>query len=174
MGVWFSAWVICLCTTCLGWEARVKRAGGGGHQWRQLNTSEALIQNFPLSPALLYPSSTSPLPSSSLCLWRMIIHWMRGVTAWQGRASSAVITIAGHRQSTASWQLKTTTDVKGTFQRHTQRCCPLGFNRNLTQTHTQTRRLSLKVRARALTPNQQFQWRMGTPCSGGKHTAYSS
>lgn len=115
-----------------------------------------------------------PLPSSSLCLWRMIIHWMRGVTAWQGRASSAVITIAGHRQSTASWQLKTTTDVKGTFQRHTQRCCPPGFNRNLTQTHTQTRRLSLKVRAWALTPNQQFQWRMGTPCSGGKHTAYSS
>lgn len=31
-----------------------------------------------------------------------------------------MITIAGHRQSTTSWQLKTTTDVKKTFQRHTQ------------------------------------------------------
>lgn len=31
-----------------------------------------------------------------------------------------MITIAGHRQSTTSWQLETTTDVKKTFQRHTQ------------------------------------------------------
>lgn len=40
----------------------------GGHQWRQLNTSEALSQIFPLSPLPPYPSSPSPhhLPPSSL------------------------------------------------------------------------------------------------------------